>query len=681
MSLHRYALLGTASESFTANDAGVGVDAGVVGVAAADGGTEAAVAMAPLAIESGTATESLIRPITLEDTASFDDLYAFPPVALQANTTTDSGTFTEDAGHTVVRAETGTRTEAVTLVVVLAATDSGTAAEYGGQNWSLTDSAVGTELAQAPWAGETGSAAEVIDRELPLTDSGTGTDAQGERSIELFDDAILYEDVFDLSLTLFDDGLAFDEAVWGQVAGDSGTAAEVALGGRLAFDDYVATEDLTLTAAVEGADAGTGVDEVPLGVVGSGLLATDSGSGGDAGTLETLVTSTDSGSLTETAVPEWGYDEAVAAVETPSVAADVSGEDADGVSGETGTVVASVSTTDSGALGETGVADGAMTATDSGTAVAETATPEFLLEEAGSVVEAGTPDAEFSATDGGTPEAEAGTPAATYATTDAGSLSAEVGTLDAGLTAPDAVSSGVETLTPHFAPDEVGTFADSLSLVLSEVESGTGSESATAPFAGDAGTFAEEILYGPSIDDAGVGVDAVDAVAVACEDGGAGGELGLMGLASDSGTGTDSMWVDATAVEAGTGTDAGVPVAETTPALDASESGTDVGTLSVVIPPSPDSGTLSEAVSIVTANTADADAAVGSEAGELEAVNDESPPDEGVGIDEVTIEAVFSTTDDESGGSENAFWLPQGAYTAPVPLKDTDLDQELAILG
>lgn len=96
MSLHRYGLLGTSPQSFQVNDAGTGVDTPVTGQAAAETGAGVENAMAPCAVETAAAADAAVRPIAIADTASFDDLYAHPPTAIQANVAAETGNFAED---------------------------------------------------------------------------------------------------------------------------------------------------------------------------------------------------------------------------------------------------------------------------------------------------------------------------------------------------------------------------------------------------------------------------------------------------------------------------------------------------------------------------------------------------------------------------------------------------------
>lgn len=572
----RHGLLFSTESFFSINDAGTGTETAVVGHVAAETGTGVDAAFAPTAIETGTATETAVRPCEVFDTASFDDLYRTPPVALYALSIAETGSGTESSIIPGPRAtETGTRTETATLVVTWTVAETATGNDgNSGQDWATADTATGTEWAAAPTGIETGTITEGIDRDFIISDTGDFTNAIGDRFITLLETGTGEEAVDNLNRIVFDNWLAMDIAVWGVQADDTATGTDAGTSSRIArefgrgtntasfsaagqeaADTPVAvTEETTLTVTVSAADttavgaetaevsiaystAETGTYSATL-AIGYGPL--EFWTGTDAGEVTVVMTGAETGAgLDETALTVTaGATEAGTGADVGTVTTELSCAET-GTGSETGYPEYSVAQESS--FSETGTLTAAQTLAETGSLLDETTlvVTDLTASQSGTFSDVGTVGAEWSAADTGT-----GTEAF-----DAAWNALYYGTAtDAG------------TLTGAITGEETGEFLDEVALEIGlapVAETATASDAATPAAehtAADTGSLAEVISPSFVAPDWATATD--DSIlGLASEETGAGTEDAFAPLAIDTATGTDAVVYGPLVGEEATGAD------------------------------------------------------------------------------------------------------------------------------
>jgi hypothetical protein len=677
VSLHRYSLIGTFHQSFTSNDTGVAVDTIAVGQNGADAAAGSEAAMAPCAIDHGTAADLGVRPVAVFDTASFDDLYRTPPVALKANVIADTGSWAEDFVVVPRGTETGTSTVACSLSVTLSTSDAGTFTDPTGPSWSMADTAVGTEAGFAPWVGESGAFLEEIGRDLPLADTATGSEALGDRDIVLFVDFTSFEYIAELAFDLTDDGLALDDLVWGPVGVEAATGTDTGQSGRIGFDDYTATDAASLSASILAGDTSPVGAEGGDGVSASGIEGDDAGTGADAGDVGITIVVAESGSWSEDLAPEWQAVEISLASETVSPDADQTYSET-ATTTEIGTPDATLAGGDGSIGSETGEADADFVAAETATLADELA-PDDATAELGVTVEVGVADASQTYDDAAS-GGETGVADAIVMGFDLSPVGADTGAADAAQVIAD-VFAFADADSPNVGQDDYAAADDLAVLGIDGVETGVLVEQAYAPGVAEAGTGDDEVSYGPAADDIAYGVEVVPLIDVQSGDAAAGLEFATPAWTSDYATGDDIAFVSPVAVETGTGADAAIPVGTLDPAADTESFGWEGITMDAVTEPCHDTSATGVEVALITNDHGYAETPFGDDEGDIEAAPDTDPPEAAFVTDTAEIEAFVQGDDTESAGIESAFHLPQGAYTVPFPTSETTLDKRFEILG
>lgn len=558
----RHGLLFSTESFFSINDAGTGTESAVVGHIAAETGTGTDAAFAPTAVETATATETAVRPCEVFDTASFDDLYHTPPVALYALSIVETGSGTEDSIIPGPRAtETGTRTETATLIVTLTVAETGTADDgNSGQDWTAADTATGAEWAAAPTGIETGTITEGIDRDFIISDTGDFENAIGDRDITLLETGTADESIDNLNRTLFDNWLAMDVAIWGVQADDTATGSETGTSSRIAREFGHGSETGNFSAAgQEAADETVEVFEsAELTITVSSDDATAVGA--ETATVSIAYEAAETGTFSASLTIGYGLEEFYDGVDAGEVTVVMTGaETPTGLDEYTLTATAGATETGSGA--EVGTVTTELSCADTGSG-SEAGFPDYSVAQESTLADAGTLAAEITGAETGSGLDETTLVVTDLSASQSGTAS-DVGTVGAEWTAADtgtgteafdaawnalyyATGTDAGVLTAAIVGEEAGTLLDetSVAIGLAPVEqAGTGADAGTVAAehtAADTATLAEVISpsfvapdWATAADDTVLGLTG--------EETATGAETAYAPLGLDTATGTDAV--------------------------------------------------------------------------------------------------------------------------------------------